>query len=69
MRDPIKTALRVFCDQLYGFNKIKTVVVKDGKFTNHSLSVTCVSKLFQNHVRNKLLLKKLQGTESLCTKR
>ena len=45
MRDPIKTALRVFCDQIYRFNKIKIVAVKDvcsnvGLFTNHRWPVS-----------------------------
>ena len=46
-----------YCDQPYGFNKIKNMVKEvckeaglEGKFTNHSLHATCASRMYQNNI-------------------
>ena len=61
-----------FCDQPYGFNKIKITVREvckvaelEGKYTNHSLRATCASRMFQKNVP-KQVIKEFTGHKSDC---
>ena len=63
-----------FCDQPYGINKVKSAV-KDmckaagivGKFSNHSLRATCVSRMYANEVPEQLI-KEITGHRSECVR-
>ena len=61
-----------YCDQPYGFNKIKTTVKEvckeaglEGKFTNNSLRATCASRMFQKNVPEQVI-KEFTGHKSDC---
>ena len=63
-----------FCDQPYGVNKIKTTVKElckeggiDGKFSNHSLRVTCASRMYENDVPEQII-KEVTGHHSDCVR-
>ena len=63
-----------YCDQPYGFNRIKTTVKEvckeagiEGIFTNHSLRATCASRMFSNNVPEQII-KEVPGHRSDCVR-
>ena len=61
-----------YCDQPYGFNKIKTTVREvckevglKGKYINHSLKATCASRMFQKNIPEQVI-KEFTGYKSDC---
>ena len=63
-----------YCDQPYGFSKIKTMVREvckeaglEGKFTYHTLRATCASRIYQNDVLEQFI-KEAMGHRSDCVR-
>ena len=63
-----------YCDQPYGFNKIKSTVREVckmaglvGKFTNHSLRTSCTSRMYKNKIPEQLI-KEVTGHRSECVR-